>query len=127
MYILEYRGPPDQVYGDSPYKEVRDAAKEAMAAVFAATQADNSEVRKRITGYAGSDRAYSNSQIGKKATFGSGSQGVYSNPANRGPRGPAPNRNRNIASESTGNTKYRPQGIVMFDIIVNYIYYRYVT
>lgn len=38
----QFRGPPDPVRGDQPYQKVRDAAKEALDAVYSDTPADAS-------------------------------------------------------------------------------------
>jgi len=47
----QYRGPPDPVYGDSPYEEVRKAAKEALDALFRTLNAESeNELRSRIKG-----------------------------------------------------------------------------
>lgn len=59
----QYKGPPDPIYGDTPYQQVRTAAKDTMAAIFKSTQKDTSKMRNRIKGFGGhatadtSDRA----------------------------------------------------------------------
>jgi hypothetical protein len=39
---LQFRGPPDPVRGDEPYARVREAAKEALDAIYSDTPADQS-------------------------------------------------------------------------------------
>jgi len=47
----KYRGPPDPVYGDAPYEEVREAAKFAIDALFQTTNNEQEEeLRSRIQG-----------------------------------------------------------------------------
>ena len=40
----QFRGPPDPIYGDAPYQQVRKAAKDAMHAVFVQSAVDSAPI-----------------------------------------------------------------------------------
>jgi len=71
----QFRGPPDPIYGDAPYQQVRKAAKDAMQAVFQQSQINSSNIASRIKGVDGGS-AYGG-YSGSGSSFGSGSKGVY--------------------------------------------------
>jgi len=39
---VDYRGPPDPLRGDEPYRKVREAAREALDSIFESTAYNNS-------------------------------------------------------------------------------------
>jgi len=108
----QFRGPPDPIYGDAPYQQVRKAAKDAMQAVFAQNVVDNTSIRSKIKGIGG-DNAYSSNDTGSSfkppTTFGSGSKGTFGGSSlskNKAPSAPGGGWGKRM--EGHGNTNYTP-------------------
>ena len=115
----QFRGPPDPIYGDAPYQQVRKAAKDAMQAVFQQSQIDSSHIKRKIQGmsgdsaYGSSSNTYSGSSFsGFTSNFGGGSSGTFggSSVSNRDPPS-APNSWKSKSMPGHGNTSYQPNGI----------------
>ncbi|ETO18889.1 hypothetical protein RFI_18360 [Reticulomyxa filosa] len=103
----QFRGPPDAVYGDSPYENVRKAAKEAMDAVFSSTQIDNSKLANRIIGREGPKAAGPSNE--NQGTFN------ISAPTSRAPAVSDSSNTRPYAfNQGFGNTDYKPKATVAY-------------
>eukprot|EP01083_Nonionella_stella_P208822 757564_1 len=105
----QFRGPPDPVFGDAPYQQVRKAAKDAMQAVFQQSTIDSSHIKNRIKGVDGGN-AYSSSSYTGTSTFGSGSRGVYGGSSmhkkDKAPSAPSSWDKKPMPGH--GNTDYQP-------------------
>ena len=111
----QFRGPPDPIYGDAPYQQVRKAAKDAMHAVFAQSAVDSAPIRNKIKGFGG-DNAYSSNDTGSSfkppSTFGSGSSGTFGGSSlhkKKPPSAPAVG-GWGKQMPGHGNTNYTPSG-----------------
>jgi len=96
----QFTGTADPVYGDTPYQNVRQAAKEAMEAIFSNVRQDTSQVKMRMT-------HASNAPTNHNTT---------SKPAQNNPQvlaNPSISSQRSTTStkgpEGFGNTKYHPK------------------
>ena len=107
----QFRGPPDQIYGDAPYQQVRKAAKDAMQAVFQQSQINSNNIKNRIKSIAG-DSAYQSSSYTGTSTFGSGSKGVYGGSSvhkkDKAPSAPWDKK----PMPGHGNTSYQPTSML---------------
>eukprot|EP01083_Nonionella_stella_P206481 750992_1 len=108
----QFRGPPDPIYGDAPYQQVRKAAKDAMQAVFQQSTIDSSHIKQRIKGMdgGGGSSSWSSSQP-TASSFGSGSRGVYGGTSihkkDKAPSVPSASWGKQMPGH--GNTSYQPQ------------------
>lgn len=107
----EFRGPPDAVYGDSPYENVRQAAKETMTAIFASPQIQNKTLNNRIVGQEGdATETYSeNRGFASKAPPTTRAPVVSNFPSRTTPYNPT-----HISNTGFGNTGYKPKAIGTF-------------
>jgi len=111
----QFRGPPDPIYGDAPYQQVRKAAKDAMQAVFQQSQIDSSHIKTKIKGmsgdsaYGSSSNSYSSSSFSSGSKFSSGSSGTYGGSSIHKNSPPsAPNSWNKKSMPGHGNTSYQP-------------------
>ena len=114
----QFRGPPDPIYGDAPYQQVRKAAKDAMQAVFQQSTISSNNIRDRIKGVDGGS-AYGGGYSGASTSFSSGSKGVYGGPSlsskSKDKAPPAPSWDKkSIDVTGHGNTRYQPNGTHVF-------------
>lgn len=115
----QFRGPPDPIYGDAPYQQVRKAAKDAMQAVFQQSTINSSNIASRIKGVDGGSAYGGYSGSGGSSSFGSGSKGVYGgaslSKSKKAPSAPSWDK-KDMPGHGNGN--YVPSGII---IIIFYI------
>jgi len=106
----QFRGPPDPIYGDAPYQQVRKAAKDAMQAVFQQSTIDSSHIKNRIKGMDGGTSAYSSSaSTYTPSTFASGSSGVYGGRSqHKKEKAPSAPGTWGKQMPGHGNTSYQP-------------------
>ena len=110
----QFRGPPDPIYGDAPYQQVRKAAKDAMQAVFQQSTIDSSHIKNRIKGMDGGTNAYSSSASASTytpSTFAGGSSGVYGGRSqHKKDKAPSAPGSWGKQMPGHGNTSYQPSG-----------------
>jgi len=104
----QFRGPPDPIYGDAPYQQVRKAAKDAMQAVFQQHSLDSSHIKQRIKSIDGTSAWSSSSGTTGASSFGSGSKGTYGGSSVHKDAPTAPSWDKK-PMPGHGNTSYQPQ------------------
>lgn len=92
----QFKGKIDPLYGMTPSEDVRKAAKEAIAAVFASGVKDTSKIRNRITGFSSTNEYSSGTASSPRP------DGIYSSPTVAvGASG--------RSMQGFGNTSYEPE------------------